>query len=76
VSPRQPPSPKQPPTRIHALPDDSSVDLQVNTADLALLGTDVAFGYAFRVGLTMQNTNTTITVAGHPLWTRLARSRR
>jgi hypothetical protein len=28
------------------------------------------------VGLTMQNTNTTISVAGHPLWARLARSRR
>jgi hypothetical protein len=45
------------------------------TADLPVPGTNAAFGYAFRVDLTMQNTNTAITVAGHPLPIRLARPR-
>jgi hypothetical protein len=41
-----------------------------------LLGTTVAFGYAFRVGLTQQNAKTIIHVPGDPLPVGLARSRR
>ena len=54
----------------------SLVGLYVNVPDLRLLGATVAFGYAFRVGLTQQNAKTIIRVSGDPLPVGLARSRR
>jgi hypothetical protein len=51
-------------------PDDPPPPIRLNAADLPFLGIPAAFGYASRVGLTMQNTNTAITVAGDALPTR------